>query len=67
MKFDEALLDVMADMFYLPREGSLGPSTGEQKSFRVVNFFACYRKYFTSTMLYESFSVCLRMGLFNTL
>lgn len=66
-KFDEALLDTMADMFYIPREGSLGPSTADRVSFRIVNFLSCYKKYFTSTMFYESLSITMRMGLFNVL
>ena len=53
-----ALLSLMSIMFNLQNKHDL-------EEFKLKQFFSCYRLFFTSTLLYESASVALRMRLFD--
>ena len=59
---DAALLDLMNVMFKINR-GENAPI----QAFKLSNFFACYRPFFTQTLPYECISIGLRMTIFDTL
>ena len=59
---DAALLDLMNVMFKI-NKGVNAPI----QEFRLANFFACYKPFFTSTLPYESLSLGLRLTIYEIL
>ena len=56
-KSSDALLDLMNMMFKINTQG--------HTEFKLTHFFAVYRNFFSTTMLYESFSIAGRIKLYR--
>lgn len=52
---DNALLELMNDMFSLKTDGHLG-----DQNFSLRNFINCYRHFFRSTLIYQSITLTTR-------
>ena len=55
---ENALLSLMSVMFNLQNKADL-------QEFKIKQFVSCYRLFFTSTLLYESLSMTMRIKLFE--
>jgi hypothetical protein len=55
----------MMYMFHLNKQMESQTVTNKDKVRIGVNFFSCYKNFFGSTLLYESLSLCTRIGIFS--